>query len=57
MGYDEPMPWMAAAALAAFASPVHSAEQYCWAGCESTVIIAPHPDAAALASIKERDNG
>ena len=54
MGYNEPMPWVAAAALAALASPVHSAERYCWAGCESTVIIAPHPDAAAVVTFDNR---
>lgn len=55
MIYDEPMPWMAAAAaLAIIASPVPAAERYCWAGCNSTVTIAPHPDAAAVVTFENR---
>ena len=53
--HNEPMPWMAAtAALAIIASPVQAAERYCWAGCESTVTIAPHPDAAAVVTFDNR---
>ena len=55
MIYDEPMPWIAAtAALAIIASPVQSAERFCWAGCNSTVTIAPHPDAAAVVTFDNR---
>lgn len=54
MTYDEPMPWMAAAAIALLASTAGASDRYCWAGCESTVTIAPHPDAAAVVTFDNR---